>query len=250
RLFKWTKRGDLCCIPLFKLTHRSHMSFLKVAMTARFCQLGILLLSISLASNYAAATTAAGTTMKSIPPARDGQDYDVKWAIGSRSSTDPYGNSTAAGSCQRLLGPPPPEAFNRTICKAESLMSWMPLLKTPRFVDVRFDSIPTILASAGLGVEIQILNLGTLRPAIYYILWVPGLPGAQSVPIYQAKESDELTCPGINYFPIPPYALRPVDRLNFDNALVLGVRIHINDGMAGKRLMMPSISGVGLRVIG
>ncbi|GIL49939.1 hypothetical protein Vafri_6237, partial [Volvox africanus] len=228
RLFKWTKRGDLCCIPLFKLTHRSHMSFLKVAMTARFCQLGILLLSISLASNYAAATTAAG----------------------SRSSTDPYGNSTAAGSCQRLLGPPPPEAFNRTICKAESLMSWMPLLKTPRFVDVRFDSIPTILASAGLGVEIQILNLGTLRPAIYYILWVPGLPGAQSVPIYQAKESDELTCPGINYFPIPPYALRPVDRLNFDNALVLGVRIHINDGMAGKRLMMPSISGVGLRVIG
>ncbi|GLI63037.1 hypothetical protein VaNZ11_005899, partial [Volvox africanus] len=135
-------------------------------MTTPFCQLGILLLTISFASNHAVATTAAATTQKSIPQASDGQDYDVVWAIGSRSSTDPYGNSTAAGSCQRLLGPPPPEAFNRKICQAESLMSWMPLIKTPRFVDVRFDSIPTILASAGLGVEIQILNLGTLRPVI------------------------------------------------------------------------------------
>ncbi|GIL77780.1 hypothetical protein Vretifemale_7274 [Volvox reticuliferus] len=222
-------------------------------MIALCWQLGILVLSLSIASDIAAATTAATTTNKSIPPASEGRGYDVIWAIGSRTSTDPYGNSTAAGSCQRLLGPPPPESFTRKICKAESTMSWMPLIKTPRYVDVRFDSIQAIVASAGLGLEIQILNLGTLRPvitAIDYILQVPGLPTAQSVPIYQAEKSDELSCPGINFFPIPPYALRPVDNLKFDDASVLGVRIHINDRAVERRLMLPSISAVGLRVRG
>ncbi|GLC38283.1 hypothetical protein PLESTB_000937300 [Pleodorina starrii] len=137
------------------------------------------------------------------------------------------------------------------------VMSWVPALQTPRYVDVRFDPRPTILASRGLAVEVQVLYTGVLRPAITvieYMLTLPNLPGIIPLPIYTADDADELVCPGFNVFPIQPDKLeRPIDIGNgtivsLEGAMMLGVRISTNNGPVERKAQLPSISAVGLHV--
>ncbi|EFJ52784.1 hypothetical protein VOLCADRAFT_86104 [Volvox carteri f. nagariensis] len=106
------------------------------------------------------------------------QDYDIIWALASRTSKDPFGEQSGPGVCKHLLDSPKAQVLKRKQCKPDMGLSFVPLMTafasaeaavtlymhwilqgiancniTPRYVDVRFDPRPTIAANSVLGVE-------------------------------------------------------------------------------------------------
>ncbi|GFR51042.1 hypothetical protein Agub_g13371 [Astrephomene gubernaculifera] len=183
----------------------------------------------------------------SFPPPPPPIQYDDLWALAARGPSDPTGNSTVPGACRRLLGAPRPEALSRKKCKPERQFSWVPTIKEPRYVDVRFEVKATITVGRVGGMKVLLLNKGSLQPVISSIelmVTPKNTTGYMPLLLYKGGADQDLHCPATITFPLE----LPPASASLGDATVLGARVNVSNGAVDDKTFLPSISAVGLMV--
>ncbi|GFR42426.1 hypothetical protein Agub_g3330, partial [Astrephomene gubernaculifera] len=178
------------------------------------------------------------------------------WATSASTAKDPLGSSTSGGSVAKLLGAPNAnvlKAVAKGVCKpGDTANRWIPSLETPRTAVLYFNQTPAAKVSRVGAVVAYVLNRGTIDPAIASIELLLQTPSQQQqwVTFYTGSSSgQQLTCPGLNRFPVSAAALKPpVSAAVFAAAEVMGVRLNVGAGVTSDKANLPQMAAVGLQM--
>ncbi|GFR41633.1 hypothetical protein Agub_g2360, partial [Astrephomene gubernaculifera] len=184
------------------------------------------------------------------------------WATSASTAKDPLGFSTTGGAVAKLLGAPNAnvlKAIAKGVCKpGDAANRWIPSLETPRTAVLYFNQTPAAKVSRVGAVVAYVLNRGTIDPAIASIELLLQTPSQQAtnatqqqwVNIYRGSSSDQqLTCPGLNRFPVSAAALQPpVSAAVFAAAEVVGVRLNVGAGATSNKANLPQMAAMGLQM--
>ncbi|GFR43101.1 hypothetical protein Agub_g3943, partial [Astrephomene gubernaculifera] len=174
-------------------------------------------------------------------------------------SQDPSGSSTSPGSVSRLVGAPGADVTRKSrTCKAAAPLAWVPTLAAPRTLAVYFNQTPAAKVGQVGAVALYVLNKGSLDPAITAIdllLQTASTQQQQWATMYTGGQGQrpQLTCPGLNHFPLSAAALAAVQpQLTSAEVLaaeVVGVRLHVNEDHLTNKADLPHLAAVGLKLL-